>query len=174
MRNLTATLFLTLTLFLGSIGVSESADYQKRLTAAQSGDFATALREWKPLAEQGYADAQYALGAMYTNGHGVPQDDKTAVKWDKLAAEDPLNYYTHYKLGELYLKGKGTSEDIVRAHIWMNVAIYVHGTHQYENNSKYQDALELRDQIEMKMSSSRIKKAQDLARECVLKKYKGC
>tara|TARA_B100000965_G_scaffold360853_1_gene341869 strand:+ start:271 stop:441 length:171 start_codon:yes stop_codon:yes gene_type:complete len=56
----------------------------------------------------------------------------------------------------------------------MNIAIYVHGTHQYENESKYKDASELRETIEIKMSSSQIRKAHDLARECVRKKYKGC
>ncbi len=33
-------------------------DYDKGLAAAQSGDFATALKEWRPLAEQGNAEAQ--------------------------------------------------------------------------------------------------------------------
>lgn len=32
-------------------------DFAKGLAAAQAGDFATALQEWKPLAEQGDADA---------------------------------------------------------------------------------------------------------------------
>ena len=31
----------------------ESAGHQKVLTVAQSGDYATALREWTPLAKQG-------------------------------------------------------------------------------------------------------------------------
>ena len=35
----------------------------------------------------GYADAQYNLGVMYHKEKGVPQDDKTAVKWYRLAAE---------------------------------------------------------------------------------------
>ncbi|MDP7228236.1 MAG: sel1 repeat family protein, partial [Alphaproteobacteria bacterium] len=69
---------LTLAVLLGSVGEGWSADFQKGLTAAQSGDYATALREWKPLAEQGYARAQYGLGYMYEKGRGVPQDDKTA------------------------------------------------------------------------------------------------
>ena len=80
MRNLTATICLTITVLLGSAGVSWSADFQKGLAAAQRGDFATALREWTPLAEQGDATAQFNLGVMYDNGEGVPQDDKTAVK----------------------------------------------------------------------------------------------
>ena len=39
-------------------------DFQKGLEAAQSGDFATALKEWKPLSEQGDADAQYNLALI--------------------------------------------------------------------------------------------------------------
>ena len=87
MRILTATSCLAITLLLGSVGASWSADFQKGLTAYQSGDYATALREWTPLAEQGDAGAQYNLGMMYDNGQGVPQDSKTSVKWDKLSAE---------------------------------------------------------------------------------------
>ncbi len=46
MRKLTATIYLTIAVLLGVTGVSESADYLKGLTAAQSGDYATALREF--------------------------------------------------------------------------------------------------------------------------------
>ena len=87
MRHLIAILCLTLAVLLGSAGVSESADLQKGLNAYNKGDYATALREWKPLAEQGNADAQFNLGQMYRRGDGVPQDHKTAVKWYRLAAE---------------------------------------------------------------------------------------
>ncbi|MGY8963931.1 MAG: hypothetical protein ACKVKT_10275 [Rhodospirillales bacterium] len=54
---------LLLTLVVGTPAFS--ADFQKGLTAAQSGDFATALREWTPLAKQVDADAQIMLGTMY-------------------------------------------------------------------------------------------------------------
>ncbi len=66
MRNLTATLCLTVAVLLGSMGVSWSADFQNGLTAYKSGDYATALREWTPLAEQGDAYAQTWLGAICT------------------------------------------------------------------------------------------------------------
>ena len=79
MRHLTATLCLTLTLLLGSAGVSLSADLQTGLAAYSSDDYATALREWKPLAEQGNADAQNNLGVLYEEGEGVPEDDAIAV-----------------------------------------------------------------------------------------------
>ena len=38
--------------------MSASADFQKGVAAYKSGDYASALREWEPLAEQGDADAQ--------------------------------------------------------------------------------------------------------------------
>ena len=49
MRNLTTAICLTIAVLLGSGGVSWSADFQKGLAAAQRGDFATALRQWKPV-----------------------------------------------------------------------------------------------------------------------------
>jgi TPR repeat protein len=87
MRHLTATLCLTVAVLPGSVGTSWSADFQKGLTAYKSGNFATALRELKPLAEQGDALAQTNLGFMYHYGRGVPQDHKIAVKWWELVAE---------------------------------------------------------------------------------------
>ena len=58
MKKLTAILCLTIAVLLGSVGEGWSADFQKGLTAYDNGDYATALREWKPLAEQGNADGQ--------------------------------------------------------------------------------------------------------------------
>ena len=57
MRRLTATICLTIAVLLGSVGVSASADFQKGYTAFENGDYATALREWTPLAEQRLANA---------------------------------------------------------------------------------------------------------------------
>jgi hypothetical protein len=37
---------------LGSAGLSWAADFQKGLIAYHNGDYASAIREWKPLAEQ--------------------------------------------------------------------------------------------------------------------------
>ncbi len=65
-------------------------DFDAGLAAYERGDYAAALKEWKPLAEQGYAAAQFNLGAMYDNGQGVPQDDAQAVQWYRLAAEQGM------------------------------------------------------------------------------------
>ena len=50
------------------------------------------------------------------------------------------------------------------AHMWWNLA----ASQGDENARKYRDI------IEKKMFPSQIEKAQDLARECVKKNYKGC
>ena len=71
MKKLLVPFCLTFIVFIGSVGVSASADFQKGLTAYDRGDYATALREWKPLAEQGNASAQFNLGVMYDKGRGV-------------------------------------------------------------------------------------------------------
>ena len=40
-------------------------DFQKGLAAAKRGDHVIALKEWRPLAEQGHAVAQYNVAQMY-------------------------------------------------------------------------------------------------------------
>jgi TPR repeat protein len=62
------------------------ADFQAGMEADDSGDYATALREWRPLAEQGDSTAQAALGLLYEKGRGVPQDYVRAHMWYNLAA----------------------------------------------------------------------------------------
>jgi len=86
MKKLIATICLTIAVLLGSVGVGWSADLQKGLDAANRGDFATALREWRPLAEQGDASAQNNLGFMYVYGKGVLQDYVRAHMWFNIAA----------------------------------------------------------------------------------------
>ena len=39
--------------------------FDEGLAAYTCGDYATALKEWRLLAEQGHAKAQYSLGYMY-------------------------------------------------------------------------------------------------------------
>jgi uncharacterized protein len=163
MRNLTATICLTIAVLLGSVGMSASADFQKGLTAYDRGDYATALREWYPLAEQGDADAQYNLGLMYDEGQGVSENDKTAVKWYKLAAEQG-NADAQVNLGVMYANGEGVTQDNVYAYMWLNIAA----------SSGHEDASHIRDTLDRRMPPADISAAQKLARECVRKKYKGC
>ena len=58
-----------------------SSSFERGMDAANEGDFTTALKEWKPLAEDGHAMAQLSLGFVYLDGEGVPQDNQEAEKW---------------------------------------------------------------------------------------------
>ena len=57
MRTLIIIPVLLFSLLLGT--PSYSADFNKGWNAYNSGDYATALKEWKPLAEQGDVEAQH-------------------------------------------------------------------------------------------------------------------
>ena len=161
MKTLIIIPVLLFTLILGV--PSYSADFNKGLTAAQNGDFATALREWKPLAEEGNANAQFNLGLMYKKGWGVTQDDKEAVRWYTLAAEQE-HAKAQYNLGVMYALGEGVIKDYVYANMWGNIA-------SMNGNDKGET---LRGYVAEKMTSSQIEEAQRLARECIKKNYKGC
>ena len=60
-------LFAAVLAFMLSLPVA-AQDSAKAAQAWLRGDYTTALREWRPLAEQGYAVAQYFLGVA-TIGH---------------------------------------------------------------------------------------------------------
>ena len=58
------------------------ADYQAGVDAYDRGDYETALKEWRLLAEQGHVEAQLQLAEMYAKGPGMcPQDFQEAAKW---------------------------------------------------------------------------------------------
>ena len=101
--------------------VTGLADFSEGWAAYQRGDFATAMREWRPLAEAGDASAQYNLGVMYREGKGVPKDDAEAVKWFRLAAAQG-SANAQYFLGLMYDNGNGVPEDNVQAYAWLNLA----------------------------------------------------
>ena len=61
-------------------------EFDKGLAAEQSGDFATAFQEWRPLAEQGDASAQNNLGVICESGQGVPQNYVSAHMWYHIAS----------------------------------------------------------------------------------------
>ena len=163
MKRTLATLVIGLSLLKGGMAGASAQDIEKGLEAAKKGDFATALKEWRPLAEQGHARAQYNLGVMYHNGHGVVQDHEEAVKWYRLAAEQGAAD-AQSNLAVLYGIGRGVVQDYVKAHMWSNIA----------SLNGITNASELRNLIGTRMNAAQIAEAQQLARECVTKNYKGC
>ena len=130
------------------------AGFDEGVAAYDRGDYATAFEEMLPIAEQGNADAQFALGVMYGNGDGVPQDYAVAMKWYRLAAKQGIAR-AQYNLGIMYGNGKGVPQDYVQAHMWFNLA----ASKGNENGRKN------RDMVAKKMTPADVSKAQRLARE---------
>jgi hypothetical protein len=142
-------------------GAAPAQDFGKGLEAYERGDYATALHEWQPLAEQGIAVAQYNLGVMYDNGQGVMQDYAAAVKWYDLAAAQGFAD-AQYNLGNMYAAGKGVVQDDVVAVKWYDLAA---GRFQGYESEKRDKALRNRDIVTSRMTPAGIANAQRLVRE---------
>lgn len=97
------------------------ADFKAGIDAHQRGDYATALREWQPLAEQGDALAQYNLGLLYDNGRGVQKDYAQARQWyEKAAAQGRAD--AQVSLGILYDYGRSIPQDFKKAVYWYRLS----------------------------------------------------
>ena len=82
--------------------------------AYASGDYETALRVWRPLAERGDGDAQASLGLLYARGQGVPQDHSEAIKWFRLSANQGYAIGQN-NLGVMFRNGYGVRQDYAMA-----------------------------------------------------------
>src|SRR3979411_1343357 len=113
-------LFCFLSLSLTTISISSAADFATGLNAYQKGDFVTAAKEWRPIAEQGDPAVQFNLGLLYLDGPGVRLDLDQAVRWFNRSAEQGYDK-AQLNLGALYSVGKGVKRDYVQAYKWLNI-----------------------------------------------------
>jgi TPR repeat protein len=95
-------------LVLTSIAGDASADGVAGFEAYEKGDYATALKEFLPLAQAGQASAEAAVGQMYFEGKGVKPDMKEAARWLEPAATKGIAR-AQFLLGKLYLSGEGVA-----------------------------------------------------------------
>ena len=191
---------LLFTLLFLTFGTAWGGAFEDGFAAAESKDYATAFKLWRPLAEQGDAVTQSNLGVMYRTGQGVTQDYKEALKWSRLAAEqgnaiaqtslgfmynngqgvlqdykEAVKWYrlaaeqghasAQVNLALMYDKGWGVLQDYVRAHMWYNLASAAGGS-QFGNKN--------RDDIAKIMTPQQIEKAQEMAKACQARNFKGC
>jgi hypothetical protein len=91
------------------------------LSAYGKGDFATAMRLLRPLADKGDPLAEFMLGNMYDNAHGVPRDDAAALIWYRQAA-DQGSKGAAAGLGRMYESGRGVPLDYAVAAKWYRYA----------------------------------------------------
>lgn len=114
------TLLSCLSVCVCTATLSLAADFAAGLSAYQKGDYAKAMKEWRPLAEKGVAAAQFNLGLMSLDGQGVPQDYAEAARWFERSADQDYTK-AQLNLGALYGVGKGVKRDYVQAYKWLNL-----------------------------------------------------
>ncbi len=147
---------------------AKTADlYKDALIVLQYDQYADlAARLMRPLAEQGYADAQTMYGAMFMVGNGVAQDDKKAAYWFRLAAQQGAAG-AQDSLGMAYEDGQGVPKDPVRALMWRDLAT--------ESGDRYASRYaKERDKLASKLTPVQIGNAQIMAQKCKASKFKEC
>ena len=157
MRNLVRAIVLLL-----ALGLSEpvlAGPFEDAAAAYDKQDYATALRLYRSLADQGDARAQSNLGIMYKLGQGVPKDDAQAVKWYRLAA-DQGDAKAQSNLGAMYALGQGVPKDYVLAYMWRNLASA--GASDADIREK---AAKARDALATMMTPAQVAEAQRMSRE---------
>ena len=122
-------------------------------------DPAAVFDSLKNRAVQGDAVAQNALGGMYEDGNGVPQNYAQALKWYRLAATQGYAV-AQLNLGYMYQKGNGVLQDYVQAHKWFDLAAAT-----FPTPSERDRAVQARDGVAAKMTPAQVAEAQKLARE---------
>jgi TPR repeat protein len=135
--------------------------YQQGIDAYAKGNYAVALEKFKPLAEQGVAQAQFNMGVMHRQGQGVPQDDKAAVMWWSKAAEQG-HVEAQDNLGLRYGRGQGVEQDWVQAYKWFSLAAAA-GNETAKSNQRV---------AETRMTPQQVAQAQDLVQEWQAKRKK--
>ena len=139
--------------------------FREGLAAYYRLDYAAALAEWQPLAEQGDPQAQYQIGILHYRGDGVVQDYRQAAKWFRRAAERG-DADAQFNLGLLYAEGKGMPRNLVRARMWFALAAlaYESGRDQDWAVANRSLAARKRDWTASRMSAAEIAKADRLTR----------
>lgn len=121
---------------LGQKPPKTSAEYLRLLSSAESGDtdaqttmgLANAFEDWnaarhwyRKAADRGHIVAQYALGQIYDEGHGIQANDAEAVYWYRKSAEGGFPDAQN-ALGVMYVDGTGVKRDLEQAVVWFKRA----------------------------------------------------
>ena len=154
---------LTFVFLFLSDSSTNAADYARGMHAALNGDYLTAYKEWKPLADKNETTPQFQLGWLYEKGLGVNLNYDMAAYWYLRAAEQGYAY-AQTALGRMYTGDHGINRDAIRAYMWSSIAAGLWDP----------DAKLIQETVAETMSPQDILKAQQLAQQCVQKHFKNC
>lgn len=100
-------------LLLTTTSVS-AADFDARMEAYERGNYATVVRKFQPLAEEGLGRGAIQLGGSICQRRGGDGDVEQAVHWLGKAAEQGAET-AQLNLGRMYAAGRGVPEDEAEA-----------------------------------------------------------
>ena len=96
------------------VGTATAAPIDDAGAAYNRGDYAQAIKLFRPLAAKGNAGAQTMLGMMYVKGEGVTRDYPEAFKWFLLSAAQG-DAGAQNNLGAMYFNGDGVTRNYQEA-----------------------------------------------------------
>lgn len=132
-------------------------------------DFAMAFQLSLAAAEQGDPQGALTLAVLHSLCLGRPVNNREAVKWARLAAEQDCDKKTtpivvcaeaQSLMGSAYFSGEGVPQDFVLAHMWANL-----GAAALSPGEGRERALGLRDAAARKLNKEQMAEAQRLARD---------
>ncbi|HEY6981620.1 tetratricopeptide repeat protein [Reyranella sp.] len=155
-----SVLFMSLMLLLAATTAFAQSLEERMRTAAgayERKDYAAAIAIWQPLAEQGNAEAQTLLGAMYWSGEGVPRDHAEAAKWYLRAARQGYARAQN-DIGFMYGFGEGIPpHDDVQAYKWISLAIM---RYTPKNRNRLDQAIKDRAALRARMTPAQLAQAE--------------
>ena len=152
-------------------------------------------------ASSGHIQAQINVGLKYEKGEGTNIDKNKALQWYSKAAFNQNdvaqfrlasllqeefgkfkeshfwfsksaqlgNPEAHLALATNFILGRGAEKNLTLAHVSCNLATFLS-----RDISSISRSIQLRTELETKMSADQIKRAEQLSRKCIEKKFKGC
>ncbi len=160
-----------------------------------------ALLFFTKAASSGHIQAQINVGLKYEKGEGTNVDKEKALYWYSQAAFNQNdiaqfrlasllqeefgkvqeshfwfsksaslgNPEAHLALATNFILGRGVEKDLTLAHVSCNLATFLS-----RDISSISRSIQLRTELETKMSENQIKRAEQLSRKCIEKKFKEC
>jgi clan AA aspartic protease (TIGR02281 family) len=192
---------LVAVLLVGTPVAGQCEDWGAGLGAYSRGDYAAAMRIFRPLAEQGHVKSQFYVGYMYYQGKGVTPNDALAAIWYQRAAEGG-DVTSQSAIGAAYFRGEGVPRNYAEAMKWWRKAAeqgdayaqwslggvykggygvpqnfilaymwYAVSGHEPDNEWMAKRDLE---EIALHLAPSQIAEAQKLAQQCTASNFKAC
>jgi len=130
--------FFIIFIFCIFTSMVQGASFQKGMNAYNDGNYTEAIKQWRPLAQQGVSETVFNLG---------PINAKDMLR-------EQLNAVAQFNLGIMYDMGQGVKKNLVISHYWFNLA-----AHQLQDATKKNEAVRQRDSIAKKLTPSQLDEA---------------